>query len=142
MRKLVGGRIKMVVVGVGPVSGVLMADEKDIVYLRGDDDGSLTRIVKRHIAMFKPEKEPEGSASAYVLFCENKAARCPGVQFVVSGEGFRKADFDLFMGPCPCRRDDCRHGSKGEIRCVDPAFLAGMLDGTLYGGYPEKEAQG
>ena len=137
MKKFIGIELTVAVAGMGTFKGILLADMRDRILLKGSD-GKVTRIPKSQIAMFVPEKEPDGSSSIYVLFCDNREIGCPGVQYIVAGEGFKQSDFH-FMKACPCVQDNCRQGSKGELRCVDPALLVRMLDGTLYGDFPEKK---
>jgi RNase P/RNase MRP subunit p29 len=101
MKELVGLEIKVVVDGVGQVAGTLVADQRDIILVKGKD-GKVARIPKSHIAMFVPEKEPKGaSIGLHVLYCENIQMPCQGVQYIKAGEGFTRTDFDKFMGACP-----------------------------------------
>jgi hypothetical protein len=137
MKNLVGMGIKVAVDGVGQVAGTLISETHDLIFVKGGD-GKIVRIPKGHIAMFVPDREPKGSVGLHVLYCENRKTTCQGVQYIVVGEGFKNSDFDKFMAACPCRASDCSHGTKGEIRCVDPAFLASMLGGTMYGDFPKK----
>ena len=74
-----------------------------------------------------------------MLFCDNEKAGCPGVQFVKEGNGFAQKDFDMFTGDCPCKTEQCRMGSKGELRSVSGEFLRKVFAGMLYGDYPEKK---
>ena len=63
---------------------------------------------------------------------------CPGVQYVKEGSGFSHTDIEVFVGPCPCRAEDCIMGTKGELRSVSGKFLRGMIAGTMFGEYPKK----
>jgi hypothetical protein len=138
MKKFIGTEVKFVVAEIGPINGVVVGDQRDRVLVKGDD-GKVVRLIKSKIIAFTPEKEPnkKGGIPLHVLCCENLHTGCPGVQFVHQGQGFTQRDCDAFMDACPCKADDCRRGTKGELSCVDPAFLAEMLVGTLYGDYPE-----
>jgi hypothetical protein len=140
MREFIGHVLKVVATGFpGPVEGVMVDDRPNLIMLMGKDK-KVTRIVKSHICGFAPmDEEPKEYVPFTVLACQDEKAKCPGVQYVVEGAGFKKSDFEVFMGACPCRSEDCRFGSKGELRSVDGPFLRGMLAGAMFGAYPERK---
>ena len=140
MREFIGHKMKVLAENFpGPVEGVMVDEKPNMILLKGND-GGITRVVKSHISGFMPmDFEPSDYVPFIVLACECEKAGCPGVQYVVEGEGFKKSDFEAFMGPCPCRTADCRFGSKGELRSVGGTFLGRMLTGAMFGEYPKKE---
>ena len=142
MRNMLGKEIDVYVQDEGQVIGKLVSDERSFVLLKLED-GRIKRVVKQKICSFMPtgdEPEEVGYVPFHVLYCENPTTKCPGVQFVQEGEGVSKTDFEKFMGGCPCR-DDCRFGTKGELRSVDGAYLKDMFGNTMFGVYPEKKEE-
>jgi hypothetical protein len=127
----------------GVVEGLLVDDRPSMVLVKGND-GKITRIIKTDIGGFVPvDFEPFEYVPFHVLFCENKRMPCSGVQYVKEGEGFTRNDVEVFVGPCPCRSEDCVMGTKGELRSVSGKFLRSMIgvEGTMFGEYPKKEGQ-
>ena len=141
MKKYIGIEVKFIVNNLGAVNGVVVGDARDRVLVRGSD-GEVVRLIKQHIIAFTPNTEPKSSLPLNMLFCENVHTKCPGVQFVHQGNGFTQSDCDGFMDACPCKADTCRRGTKGELGCVDPALLADILTGTLYGEFPKEKIKG
>lgn len=141
VREFIGHKIKVATRSMGAVEGLLVDDRKDMILLKGND-GKIFRIIKTDIGCFVPmDFEPFEFVPFHVLFCRNKRMPCPGVQYVKEGQGFTRKDLDEFVGPCPCREDDCEMGTKGELRTVSGDFLREMLGGTLFGTYPQKEGE-
>lgn len=142
MREFIGHKMKVIADNFPtPVEGVMVDEKPNMILLKGND-GRVTRVVKSHISGFMPmDFEPSDYVPFIVLACECEKAGCPGVQYVVEGEGFKKNDFEAFMSPCPCRTGDCRFGSKGELRSVGGSFLSRMLTGAMFGEYPKKESR-
>lgn len=138
MREFIGHRIKMTVREAGVVEGLMVSENKSFVFLK-EDDGIIHRYPRGHIVHFCPlDFEPVEYVPFHVLSCRNKVTACPGVQFIQQGEGVRPADFETFMGPCPCRADTCDFGTKGELRTVDGKVLGAMFKDVLFGDYPEE----
>lgn len=139
MRAFIGHKMKIATRALGLVEGVMVDDRPTMILVRGNDN-KITRIIKADIGSFVPiDFEPFNYLPFLVLFCENKKARCPGIQCIKDGEGFSQSDINAFMSPCPCKSEDCTMGTKGELRTVDSEFLRNMLAGTLFGEYPKKE---
>jgi len=141
MRNLIGIETKFRVLGIdGSVSGVVVKDEKDRVYVRGQN-GKISRIPKVKICMFEPQEEPEEYIPFLLLFCENQTLGCPGVQYVQAGEGFRPEDCEIFMKQCPRACSGCRRGSRGELRGIASSTLKEMFDGMMFGEFPKAEKE-
>lgn len=141
MREFIGHSVKVAVEQLGVVEGTLVDDRQSMILVKGKD-GKITRIIKAKICGFLPtDFEPFEYVAFHVLFCENKRMPCPGVQYVKEGEGFSRSDVEFFVGPCPCRCEDCTTGTKGELRSVSGKFLKGMIGGTMFGEYPKKESK-
>lgn len=139
MREFIGHTIKVAVESLGFVEGTMVEDKPTMILVKGKD-GKITRIIKAHICGFhSTDFEPYEYVPFHVLYCENKRMKCPGVQYVKEGEGFNRNDVEVFVGPCPCRSDDCTMGTKGELRSVSGKFLREMIGGTMFGDYPKKE---
>jgi hypothetical protein len=141
MREFIGHKIRVATKAIGVVEGLMIDDRKDVILVKGAD-GVITRIIKTDIGGFAPvDFEPFEYIPFHVLFCENKRTLCPGVQYVKEGEGFSRHDVEKFVGPCPCRYDDCSIGTKGELRSVSGKVLRDMLNDTMFGEYPKKEGE-
>jgi len=139
MRKFIGHKVKIAVQELGMVQGTVINETKDRIMVKGEDD-KVTRVIKSKVCAFTPlDFEPEDYVPFHVLYCQNRAKKCPGVRFVQEGEGFRPKDVEVFMGPCPCRDDSCSYGSKGEIHSVAGGFLREMFADTIYGDYPKNK---
>lgn len=140
MKEFVGHKLKLMVDNFpGPVEGVMVADSPQMLIVRGSD-GKLVRIIKSRVSGFVPmDSEPVDFVPFHVMFCENEATRCPGVQFIQDGEGVSRKDFDKFMSPCPCKAESCKFGTKGEMRSVTGTYLKKMIAGALFGEYPVKK---
>lgn len=137
MKDFVGKQVEFFVEGVGRFKATVVADRPNMVHVKGENDRFARRIPKSKICSFMP-LEPVGSdVNLLVLSCENPTIGCPGVRFVKEGEGFSRNDFNVFMQPCPHRCETCRTGSLGELRSVDGESLREMMDGTMFGDYPE-----
>jgi len=140
MRELIGKQIDVYMQDEGQVLGVLLTDDRSFAHVRLED-GRVKRLVKSKICSFVPvDKDAEESdyVPFHMLFCENKITGCPGVQFVQEGDSICRADFEKFMSSCPCR-DDCGHGTKGELRSVNGTYLRDVFGDTMFGSYPEKK---
>ena len=140
MKKYIGKKVEFVVEGFpGPFTATVVGETQSTIEVHGEDD--LSRfIIKSKVSSYKPlEGVQDDNVNLLVLFCENPSIKCPGVQCVKAGDGFNKADLDAFMLPCPSRCTSCRTGSKGELRTVNGDFLKTMLNGTMFGDYPEKK---
>jgi hypothetical protein len=141
MREFIGHKIKVATRAIGIVEGLLVDDRSSMILVKGSDR-KITRIMKSDIGSFMPmDFEPFEYVPFHVLFCENKRMPCPGVQYIKEGDGFSKSDVEDFVGPCPCRSEECVMGTKGELRSVSGKFLKGMLAGTMFGEYPKKEGR-
>lgn len=139
MREFIGHKVKVAVENMGAVTGTLVDDRPSMILVKGAD-GTITRIIKAHICGFLPtDFEPFEYVAFHVLYCENKRLACPGVQYIKEGEGFARSDVEVFVGPCPCRCEDCTMGTKGELRSVSGKFLREMIAGTMFGEYPTKK---
>jgi hypothetical protein len=139
MREFIGHKLKVGSRTFGVIEGILVDDRPTMILIKGID-GTITRLLKQDIGGFLPtDFEPFKYVAFHVLFCENKRIGCPGVQYVKEGEGFNRGDVEVFVGPCPCRCEDCAMGTKGELRSVSGEFLRQMLAGTMFGEYPTKE---
>ena len=152
MKEFIGKRVKFGLEGMPPFTAIVVGDQRDVILVRclkkTEESvepvpvGGVIRLVKTKVTMFEPmDGEPVEVTPLHVLYCENSQAGCDGVQFIHAGEGFTRKDVEAFMAPCPCMVPECRRGSKGELRCVESAFLAEMLKGTLYGDYPKAEKE-
>lgn len=141
MREFIGHSMKVAAEVLGIIEGVLIDDRPNMILIKGKD-GKITRVVKAGIKGFVPNDfEPVDYKPFHVLFCENKKLGCSGVQYIKSGEGFTQSDLDVFMSPCPCKCVECKMGTKGELRSVSSEFLKMMLDGSMFGEYPNKESK-
>ena len=143
MRKFIGHKLQFLMDGQkieGEFIGEGKADEAGLLLIR-DKDGTIWRLPKGKIGPFRYEN-PEEESSSYVPFlvlrCFNTKTKCPGVQFIKEGNGFKQSDFELFMPDCPNREPSCRCGSAGELRSVDGSLLREMLADTRFGEYPKK----
>ena len=138
MRQFIGHTVKVAAEQIGVVEGTMVDDKPSLILVQGKDK-KITRVVKSHICGFLPtDFEPFEYIPFHVLFCENKRTKCPGVQYIKKGEGFTREDVEVFVGPCPCRAEDCSMGTKGELRSVSGKFLENMLNETMFGEYPKK----
>lgn len=141
MREFIGHSVKVAVEQLGVVDGTLVDDRESMILVKGKD-GKITRIIKSKICGFLPtDFEPFEYVAFHVLFCENKRMPCPGVQYIKEGDGLSRRDMEVFVGPCPCRSEDCTMGTKGELHSVSGKFLRGMIAGTMFGEYPKKESK-
>jgi hypothetical protein len=143
MRKFIGHQLQFLIDG-SKVEGEFLGegkdDEKGLLILR-DKDGTIWRIPKGKIGPFRyadASSEDSDYVPFLILTCQNPSTKCPGVQFIKEGNGFKQSDFELFMGECPCKCDTCRFGSAGELRSVKGSTLRGMLADTRFGEYPEE----
>ena len=142
MRAFIGHKVKLIVEGIGSVEGIVVSEDKQLIFVRGGDE-RITRIVKTKICGFSPvDFEPFDYVPFIVLFCENKALKCPGVIFCIEGDRFNRNDIETFMAPCPKRCDSCKYGSRGELRTVDGDTLRRMLGDAMFGDYPEEKESG
>lgn len=143
MRKFIGHQLQLLVDGQkveGEFIGEGQGDEKGLLLVK-DKDGTIWRVPKGKVGPFRYANSSDEDADYVpflVLSCSNPSTKCPGVQFVKEGNGFKQSDFELFMGDCPCRADTCRFGSAGELRSVKGGLLREMLADTRFGEYPEK----
>ena len=138
MRDLVGQTVTFMLEGGIPMKGLVVRDMKDRVLVKGEE-GRIARIIKAKMLAFEPEEEPGEWVNLLVLACQNPKIKCPGVQYVQEGEGFKQRDFEVFMGQCPRKCESCKVGSKGELRSVEGPFLRQMLAGVICGEYPKGE---
>lgn len=135
MKDLIGIKVQFLVDGM-KLEGVVVADRTDRVLVKGADN-KITRIPKSHISLFVPEKEPEAHVPLQLLACNNPETGCPGVQYVVEGDNLTRPMFEAFMKPCPSRQQNCRCGTKGDLRSISSATLKSVMCGVLFGDYPE-----
>ena len=141
MREFIGHEVEFYVEGQGIVKGTVINDAKDRIFVKRAD-GKVSRVIKLHICSFTPlDCEPEEYIPFHILHCWNKNTGCPGVRFVLEGEGFRAKDFEVFMEPCPCHDESCSYGTKGEIHSVPGTFLRETFADTIYGEYPKKKKE-
>jgi hypothetical protein len=142
MRPFIGHLMKVLADNFpGPVEGIMIEDKPNMILLKGKD-GKVVRVVKSHISGFVPmDSEPTDYIAMHMLFCENKGKSCLGVKYIKEGSGVAAKDYEEFMGPCPCRGDDCSYGTKGELRSVSGKVLRDALAGTMYGDYQEQKEE-
>lgn len=141
MREFIGHTVKVATRSLGVVDGTMIDDRQAMILVQGKDK-KITRILKQDIGAFLPtDFEPFEYVAFHVLYCENARLKCPGVQYIKEGEGFARSDVEVFVGPCPSRCEDCKMGTKGELRSVSGKFLRQMLAGTMFGEYPKKESK-
>jgi len=146
MRKFIGHQLQFIVDGQkvqGEFIGEGTGDEKGLLLVR-DKEGSIWRIPKGKVGPFRYAEAKDETADYVpflVLRCFNPSTKCPGVQFIREGPGFRQADFGLFMDECPCKEESCKVGSAGELRSVKGSLLRTMLADTRFGEYPEKKGK-
>lgn len=140
MREFIGHKLMVRSTGLpSAVEGIMVEDRSNMIILKGSD-GSLTRVVKSHIAGFAPtDFEPVDYVPFHMLFCENRKSGCRGVKYIREGAGVAVKDYEEFMAPCPCRSQGCTFGTKGELRTVEGKILRETIAGTMYGDYPEKK---
>lgn len=136
MKDYIGIRCKFIVGGV-KIEGLVTADEPTRVHVKVDDKAPPIRIIKGKVDFFQPEREPESPITLQLVYCRNPAIKCAGVQYVTEGETQTRAMFEAFMKPCPAKRSDCKCGTRGDIRTVSSAQLKAVLDGMMFGDYPE-----
>ena len=143
MRQYVGHKMRFVVEGFpSPVTGILVNEDPQLVYLKSETKNEIWNLPKGKICGFSClDGEPEDYAPLLVLACDCKNIECPGVQYIKAGPGFSQKDLDTFTAQCPRKSDECRMGSKGELRGVDSKFLSRMFAGMLFGDYPEKKKE-
>jgi len=144
MRQYVGHKMIFLVEGFGgkPVSGVMVNEDANTVYIKSEAKEQIWRIPKNKICGFTvTDKEPDEFQPILVLACDCKNIGCPGVQYVKPGPGFSQKDLETFTAQCPCKNLDCRVGSKGEIRGISTEFLRQMLGGMLFGDYPKPKKE-
>lgn len=146
MRRFIGHQMRFLVEGQkveGEFLGEGQGDEHGVVLVK-DKDGVIWRIPKGKIGLFTyadSKEETSNFVPFLVLRCANTPMRCPGVQFVKEGPGFKQSDFALFMDECPCKDSTCRFGSAGELRSVEGSLLRTMLADTRFGEYPKKKGK-
>jgi RNase P/RNase MRP subunit p29 len=143
MKEYVGHEMKLVVQGFpSAVKGKMVNEDQQMVYLESASSKEIWRIPKGKICAFTVmDSEPEPFVPLLVLNCSCPKTGCPGVQYVKKGSGFTLKDIEVFTDGCPMKSDDCRMGSKGEIRTLSSNFLDKMLCGMLFGDYPEKKKE-
>jgi hypothetical protein len=136
MKALVGKQVTLLVQGFpGPVKGAVLKDMKDRVFLAGDD-GIPTTIIKSKICGWKV-MDGKVNEPLFVLHCENPAIKCPGVHYF-QRKNVRQADFDIFMNPCPCKREDCQRVDLGDLGVISREVTCEVLHGTFVGDYPDE----
>lgn len=146
MRKFIGHQMRFLIEGQkveGEFLGEGRGDEQGILLVK-DKDGIVWRVPKGKVGPFTyaDAKDETISFSPFlVLRCANDSTKCPGVQFIKEGPGFKQSDFALFMDECPCKDTTCRFGSAGELRTVDGDLLRMMLADTRFGEYPKKKGK-
>jgi hypothetical protein len=138
MKDLIGIKVKVFVDGV-KVEGVVVADRPDRVFIQSEEGKPAVRIPKGRISFFIPDKEPEEFTPVLLLYCQNKDKKCPGVFYTQKGAVLTRKSFEVFMGPCPRRTEDCHCGSLGDLRTIPSKTLAVAVGGMLLGDYPKKE---
>lgn len=141
MKEFVGKKVQFIAEVIGPITGIVVRDRKDMVFVQGDKDKFPTRLIKSKIVAFKPLEAVGDDINLLVLACQNPTIGCPGVKFVKEGDGFSQNDFKAFMGPCPARCSTCRTESFGEMRGIGGDVLADMMSGTMFGDYPEEKRE-
>lgn len=139
MKQFVGKKLIFVISEFGKVTAKVVADRKDMVLVKGENDQYPWRIIKNKIIAFQPMEPVDDDVNLLVLQCENPSIGCPGVKYVKEGDGFTQRDFAAFTNPCPKKCGTCRMGSLGELRTIEGGALRDMMAGTMYGDYPETE---
>lgn len=141
MREFIGKKLTVVVEGFPqPVNGIMTNEDVTFIYLKSETQGNIWRIPKQKLSGFTPvDGEPLPYVPFILLACDNQKDGCSGVQYIKEGNGFSQKDFDIFTGQCPCKNEQCRMGSKGELRSVSGEFLRKIFAGMLFGDYPEKK---
>jgi hypothetical protein len=140
MKEYIGKEVTFIIDGVPrPFTGTVLSQSDVLVTVKSKSDlpGRVFHIPKRKIAMFSPVDGESEYIPFQVLYCNNKSIGCDGVQFIKAGEGITANDFNAFMGDCPLKCDTCKQGKKKELRSVDSGYLNEMLNGTIFGDYPE-----
>lgn len=135
MKDLIGIKVQFLIDGM-KLEGVVVGDRTDRVLVK-DATGKINRIIKSHISLFIPEKEPSAHIPLQLLACSNAEIQCPGVMYVVEGEQLKRSMFEVFMKPCPKRQQSCKCGTKGDVRTVSSMTLKSVMCGVLFGDYPE-----
>jgi len=139
MKDYIGTQMEFVVEDMGQFRAKLVADRRDMILVKGEKDSFARRIIKSKIISFMPLEKTDNDVNLLVLKCDNPTNRCPGIQYVMEGEGFSQKDFNVFMGACPMRCETCRTGSMGELRSIEGGELKKLIAGTLLGDYPEPQ---
>lgn len=137
MKSLVGKAVVIVAEGFGKVKGVVLANQTDRVIVSGEDGQPVT-IIKSAVRGWK--RAGDGFQPVHLLGCSNPTIKCPGVRYFKSGNDVTGA-FQTFMKPCPKCQSSCRRTDEGDIASVSRDVLASLLDDTIYGDYPEGEAE-
>lgn len=142
MRQYVGHRMKFVVEGLGAATGVLVNEDTQMVHLKSESKDEVWHLPLGKISGFTClDGEPDEYVPLLILSCDCKNIGCAGVQYVKAGAGFSQKDLATFTEDCPCKTIECRVGSKGELRGVSSSLLKKMLNGMLFGEYPEKKKE-
>lgn len=143
MRQYVGHKMRFVVEGFPtPVSGILVNEDNQFVYLKSEAKAEIWHLPKGKICGFVAlDGEPDEYLPFLVLACECKNIGCSGVQYIKGDSGFSQNDLEVFTAQCPCKNAECRVGSKGELRGVSSKLLKQMFAGMLFGEYPDKKKE-
>ena len=142
MKKFIGKKVSFVMQGKeGTITCTVVEDSAQFIIGRTDRNGKdeVVYLCKSKVVLFMPLEgvDSEEISGLLVLYCENPSIGCPGVQCVKKGPGFTRSDLEAFMSPCPKKCKTCRAGSLGELRNIPGEKLIPIMDGTLYGDYPE-----
>ena len=142
MRQYVGHKMKFVVEGLGAATGVMVSEDTQMVHLKSESKDEVWHLPKGKISGFTClDGEPDEYIPLLILSCDCKNIGCSGVKYVKVGPGFSQKDLETFTEDCPSKSAECRIGSKGELRSVPSALLKKMLNGMLFGEYPEKKKE-
>ena len=140
MKKFIGRAMSFRVDG-KTVTCKVIGETQDRIIACGSDK-TPTYIIKSHVSMFRTVESDEDKArkELFVLACENRRMKCPGVRFVKVGK-VRKSDFDVLVEGCPSSSKDCKFDCLGDIFELSGRELEGLLGGTIFGDYPEAPSE-
>jgi hypothetical protein len=137
MKEFIGKKVEFWLEGIGSFQARVVNDDKSFVYIKGEKDEFARRIVKSKIVSFMPLEQTNNDVNLQVLHCINPSIGCAGVQYVKEGNSFTQKDLAIFMSGCPARCGTCRTGTLGDLRTVDGGKLSEMMNGMMFGDYPE-----
>jgi len=149
MKRFKGIGLKVMCRGFSKVfEGKMVADARSWIVLepKAKTAGEKTprvRVIKANMVGFIPENEPERPEAVpiFVYGCRNPGLNCPGVKALTVDRKPGQTDVRLMMEDCPKVCDSCKARVYGELDELPPKVLAAMLDGTIYGDYPEEDEE-